>query len=68
MPALREDIPHRAGDRLVTLARPDLGRVDHVIEHQMPFVERVAAAGELDRTAAVLRQQLRRDGLVRPAS
>ena len=67
VPALREDIPHRVRHGLVPLARPDIGGIENGVEHQVPLVKRVAAAGEFDRTAAVLLQQLRRDGLVRPA-
>ena len=65
-PALREDVPHGAGDGLVALARPDRRRVDDVVEHQMPLVERIAGPGELDRAAAVLLEQLRRIGVGPP--
>ena len=53
-PALREDVPYRAGDRLIALPRADLPGIDDIVEHEMPLVESVARPGQLDRTAAVL--------------
>ena len=55
-PALREDVAHRAGKRLETLARAGGRRIDDVVEDQVPLVERVVRPGELDRAAAVLRE------------
>ena len=59
MPALRQDVAHRTRNRLEALARSGLRRVDDVVEHQVPLVERVVAPGEPDRAAAVLLEQLR---------
>ena len=53
-PALRQDIPDRAGGRLKLFARAGSARIDDVVEQQMPLVEGVVGSGEPDRTAAVL--------------
>ena len=57
-PALREDVPHGARDGLEALPRTERRGVDDVVEQQMPLVERIVRAGELDRAAAVLLEEL----------
>src|SRR5262249_45045613 len=42
------------------VARAGRKRVDHVVEQQVPFVERVVTPGEPDGTAAVLLQKIGR--------
>ena len=58
-PALREDVPHGAGEGLETLARAGGGQVDDVVEDEVPLVERVVRPRELDRAAAVLLAEFR---------
>lgn len=52
-PAVGEDVAHRAGSRLETLARIRGLRLDDVVERQAPFVACVRRAGEAQRAAAV---------------
>ena len=40
-PALREDIPHGAGEGLKALARAGRRQIDDVVEEEMPLVERI---------------------------
>ena len=50
-PALRQQVADRARDGLELVARRGGGDRDDLIEGQMPFVQRVAVAGERDRAA-----------------
>ena len=50
-PALREQVADRTRDGLELDARRGGGDRDDLIEGEMPFVQRVAAAGERDRSA-----------------
>ena len=52
-PALREQIPHRARERLEALARAGVRDRDDVVEGEMSLVERVGSPGEPDRSASV---------------
>src|SRR6266542_3510132 len=61
-PALREDVADGACEGLVPIARAAGRRVDHVVEEQVPLVERVRATRELHRPAAVLLAQRRHGG------
>src|SRR5271170_4938948 len=58
MPTLRENVPYGAGDRFIVLARARLRRIDDIVEHQVPLIERVVRAGELDWSAAVLFEEV----------
>src|SRR5262245_37676106 len=58
-PALREDVPDGVGESLETLPCAGGRQLDNVIEEEMPLVERVVGARELNRPAAVLLQELR---------
>ena len=56
-PALRQDVANRAGEGLVTLARGGRRRIGHVVEEQVPLVERIRAARQLHRSASILSTQ-----------
>ena len=56
-PALRDHVAHRARDRLELLARRRGRGIDHVIEQQVPFVQRGIGPRKLHRTAPVSREQ-----------
>src|SRR5205823_2879305 len=58
-PALRKNIPDRAGNRLEALTRPGSIWCNNIVEEQMALIKRVIRAGEPDWTAAVLLQQIR---------
>src|SRR5262249_28590786 len=60
-PALRQDVPDRPGGSLELLAHRSRGRIDHVVEKQMALVQSIAVAGEPDRPAAILLQDVRFD-------
>ncbi len=63
-PSLREDVAHRPGQGLESLARPrSAGRHD-VVEDEVALVERIVGPQEGDLAAAVLRKQ--RGGVDRP--
>ncbi len=57
-PALREDVPHGAGEGLEPFAWPDSGRFDDVVEDQVPLVKGVVRPCELDWAATVLLPKL----------
>src|SRR5262249_33283159 len=63
-PALREDVPHRVGECLETFMGAGSGRLDDVVEKQVPLVEGVVRSRELNRTTPVLLAELRQT--VRP--
>ncbi len=56
-PALREDVPHRAREGLEALTGAGCPWIEHVVEHEMPVVERVARPREVDGAAPVLPQK-----------
>ncbi len=53
-PSLRENVPDRARECLVPLARLTCRGINDVVEQQVPLIQRISGTGELDRTAAVL--------------
>ena len=57
-PPLRKNVPHSAGSGLVALARTERRGIDHVVEHEVPLVERIARPRELDRATPVLLEKL----------
>ncbi len=57
-PSLREDVAHRARQRFEAFARVGGGRIDGVIEEQMPFEQRVGGAREMEGRAVVDREQV----------
>jgi hypothetical protein len=57
MPTLRQDIAHRAGDRLVMLAQASAASVGQRVEHQVAVVERGRAAREPGGPAAISIEQ-----------
>src|SRR5207237_8445216 len=57
VPPFTEHVRRRAGDRLVALTPTHIGRIDDIIENEMPIVERVPASGELDCPAAILLEE-----------
>ena len=41
-PSLRENIPHRAGNRLKAIARRRRRHIDHLVKEEMTFIQRIA--------------------------
>jgi hypothetical protein len=58
-PAMGEQVAHRPGEGLEPLAIARRGQSHDVVEDQVPLIERVMGAGELDRAEAILLEQLR---------
>ena len=56
-PPIRQKVPDGARDGFVTFARVGGLRLDHAVELQMPFIERVRRSGEAERTVAVSPQK-----------
>src|ERR1043166_6703814 len=52
-PSLRKDVTHRARDGFKTLASADRGCFQHVVKHEVAFIERILSPAELNRTAPV---------------
>src|SRR5256885_16983038 len=59
-PSLREDVTHGARERLVALTRTGGGRIDNVVEEQVPLIERVSSTREFHPATSVLPEQRRR--------
>jgi hypothetical protein len=57
-PALQEDVARRAGCGFKPFARSGFRGGNALIEHQMPFIKRIIAAGEFHGAAAVLFKQI----------
>ena len=56
-PALRQEVAHRAGQRLEPFARPGGSQRHDIVEDQVPLIESIGRTRELDRATAVLLQE-----------